>query len=102
MPRKPGIGPAILAIERLSDGIDPTAVDDFTGESLAQPHAKPVHGDPKALAAQRSKAQLDSALRVLIASGMVTADSALPKPKPPLMLGPDHAVVVKPKPLRRL
>ena len=101
MPRKPGIGPAILAIERLSDGIDPTAADDFTGEPLAQPHARPVQGDPKALAAQRSKAQLDSALRVLKQAGMLKADSA-PKAKPPLMLGPDHAVVVKPKPLRRL
>lgn len=40
MPRKPSIGPALLAIERLSDGRDPRLVDDFTQEPLAQPHAK--------------------------------------------------------------
>ena len=102
MPRKAGIGPAILAIERLSDGIDPTAVDDFTNEPLAQPNAKPPQGDVKALAAQRSKAKLDSALRVLQASGMVKADSA-PKAQPkPLMLGPEHTVELPKLPLRRL
>ena len=41
MPRKVGIGPAILRIEGLSTGRDPLAVDEFSGKPLPQPHAKP-------------------------------------------------------------
>lgn len=40
MPRKPNAPPAILKIESLSTGLDPTLVDDFTQEPLAQPNAK--------------------------------------------------------------
>ena len=41
MPRKPSLGPAIIRLERLSDGIDPRLVDDWTNEPLAQPNARP-------------------------------------------------------------
>jgi hypothetical protein len=43
MPRKPKLGPAILKIERMSDGgeIRPVIVDDFTGEVI-EPKLAPM------------------------------------------------------------
>lgn len=45
MPRKVGLGPAILRIEGLSDGVDYTLRDDWTGEVLPQPQARPPRVD---------------------------------------------------------
>lgn len=44
MPRKVGLGPPIFKIERLSDGVDVMQVDDFTGQPIPQPNAKPLPG----------------------------------------------------------
>lgn len=41
MGRKPRQPPPILRLEGLSTGIDPSLVDDFTGEVVPQPHARP-------------------------------------------------------------
>ena len=57
MPRKPGIGPPVIKIERLSDGIDPTIVDDRTGEVLHQPNARA----PKVQDAQAERDRMNRA-----------------------------------------
>jgi len=77
MPRKPKSGPPILKIERLSDGIDPTAVDDFTQEPLVQPNAKPPRIDD-------AQAERDRLNRLKASAALQVLESALraPKPKP--------------------
>lgn len=73
MPRKPLAGPPILRLERLSDGLDPRMVDDFTGQPIAQASARV----PPDLHTTRTQRKVENALRVLHASGLV-ADTALP------------------------
>ena len=105
MPRKPGIGPAILSIEGLSTGIDPTLVDDLTGQPIAQPNAKVPH-TAQTLGNAISKHKAQSALRMLIASGIVKpTDSApqAPKLQPNQRLLGDSLVITMPaKPFRRI
>ena len=74
MPRKPKLGPAIIKLERLTDGVDPRIVDEQTGKVLHQPRAKP----PKIDNAQvymdaQSRKRVDTALRMLKAVGIVKA-----------------------------
>lgn len=72
MPRKPGLGPPIFKIERLSDGVDIKLIDDFTGLPLPQPDAKPLPG------AQELR---DAANRAKRAANRVLADRLFgPKP----------------------
>lgn len=53
MPRKVKPGPAILRVEGISDGVDRRLVDDFTGEMIPQPDARP----PKIQSAQAVRDQ---------------------------------------------
>ncbi len=58
MPRKSSLGPPILRIEGLSDGIDHSLRDDFTGELWPQPEAKvPVAAQEVIDAHNRAKAK---------------------------------------------
>ncbi len=79
MPRKPSLGPPIMRIEALSTGIDVLKVDDFNGEPLAQPNARPV-SDPMIAHAARKRAQAAAGLNMLKAVGIVEDDR--PKPLP--------------------
>ena len=73
MPRKPSLGPAIIRLERLSDGIDPRLVDDWTNEPLAQPNARPP---------QDAQDYQDAMNRRKHAMAQRIIDSALHKPEP--------------------
>lgn len=76
MTRKPGLGPPILKIERLSDGRDPTAVDEFTQEPLAQSHARAPKID-------NAQAHQDQANRAKAAAQRALLGLMHPKPFKP-------------------
>jgi hypothetical protein len=92
----------ILAIERLSDGVDITLVDDFTGEMIPQPNAEP-RAMPLELDQQRHKAKSETNQLILQAAGIVPKP---PKPHPPQPAFPKgrttRLVAVIHKPWRRI
>jgi hypothetical protein len=73
MPRKPKPPMPLLVIQTLSDGINRALVDDFTGELMPQPDARPPV-DPMIAVNARKRAHREAAQRVL--------DVAFAKPKP--------------------
>jgi hypothetical protein len=70
VPRKPSLGPPVLRIENLSTGIDPTLVDDFTGELMPQPNAKVPQSAQEILDALNVAKHRDNQL-LLQAAGIV-------------------------------
>ena len=67
MPRKPSLGPPMLRIEGLSDGIDLRLTDEFNGEVLPQPNARPPM-DAKIIQAALKQAKVEAAREVLRAA----------------------------------
>jgi hypothetical protein len=88
MPRKPGIGPAILRIEGLSTGKDPLAVDEFDGTPLEQPYAKPPRIDNAQAARDAMNRAKREAKRELLQSVGI-----LPKPPEPPKLQSNQAII---------
>ena len=69
MPRKAKPPLTNLRIESLSTGIDVNMRDDWTGEVIAQPNAKPQH-DPRTLQAQHKQIIRENQLQMLNALGI--------------------------------
>lgn len=97
MPRKPKPPPITLRIERLSDGVDPTARDDFDGSVLPQPNAKRPPNLHRQRQLERQVAR-EHSLKVLNALGITHEGYKQPERKPALkhnqrMLG-DKVVTV--------
>lgn len=66
MPRKPGLPPPIIAIEDIATGQRVDMVDDFTGQALPQPDAKPPRiQDGMAEQARLAKIKQDQAQALL-------------------------------------
>lgn len=107
MARKPKAGPPILRIEGLSTGIDPTAVDDFTQEPLAQPLARPPKiDDAQAHRDAMNRAKVVIGREVLVKTGMLKGEAKLVPPtvpgKRPIAVIQGKALMVKDKPWRRM
>lgn len=76
MPRKPGLGPPIIAIEDIATGQRLDMVDDFTGLALAQPSAKPPRiQDGQAETARLSNARVAEARQLLADVGFGAKDT---------------------------
>ena len=111
MPRKVGPGPAILRIEGLSTGIDPTLVDDWTGKLLAQPNARvPKFQDAQTVRDRLSRAKQNAGLELLakvlpqVIDSPVRVGHSKPRPKHgPIITvdGKAHELVLPKRPFRR-
>ena len=89
--------PPPLKIENLSTGIDPTLVDDFTGELLPQPEAKPL-ASAQDLIDQANMAKVAKAKLTLERVGILKPTVSVPTPKPRTRL----MIKLKPKDWRRM
>lgn len=96
-----------MRIEGLSTGIDPTSVDDFTQEPLAQPHARPPKiDDAQAHRDAMNRAKAEAAQALLVKAGMLPSEPKLMVPSlpgmRPIAIIQGKALMVKAKPWRRM
>jgi len=83
MPNKPKPGPPVLEIQRLSDGVDSTMIDDFTSELVPQPNARAPAIDSGQGYRDACNQARDQAYRELLQrTGWIAPDPPEPEPPP--------------------
>ncbi len=86
MPRKPRLGPSIIAIEDVATGQRLDLVDDFTGQAIPMPQAKPPRiQDGQAEMARLSNARAQASRELLGRLGFgakdTLEDTSRPRPQ---------------------